>query len=75
MQQRGGIITGDILKAVASTIWSRLSQYYNTQEPKWSNGWLEGFKKRHKIKEYVLYSEAGSAAINCPEMVIQMADI
>ena len=75
MQHKGGIITGDILKAVASTIWSRLSQYQNTQEPKWSNGWLEGFKKRHKIKEYVLHGEAGSAAIDCPEMVTQMADI
>jgi hypothetical protein len=40
--------------------------------PKWSNGWLEGFKKRYKIKEYVQHGEAGSAATDDVDNIAQM---
>jgi hypothetical protein len=49
-----------------------LPQYDNIKEPKWSNGWLEGFKKRYKIKEYVQHGEASSAAIDNPDNITQM---
>ena len=65
----------DILKAVASMIWYSLLQYQYIQEPKQSNKWLDRFKKRHKIREFVLYSETSSAVINYPEIIIQMTDI
>ena len=44
-------------------------------QPGWSNGWLEGFKKRFKIKEYIFHGEGGSADINSPEAIQQMADL
>jgi hypothetical protein len=42
------------------------------EQPKWSNGWLDGFKRRFKIKEYVQHGEAGSAATNDPNNIAQM---
>ena len=50
IQKMKGTITGDILKAKASEIWSIIPQYKDLTEPKWSNGWLEGWKKRHNVK-------------------------
>jgi len=32
-------------------------------EPKWSQGWLKGFKRRHKIKQYKQSGESASADI------------
>jgi hypothetical protein len=61
MEAKKAIITSDILKTKAKQLWDALPQYDNIEEPKWLNGWLEGFKKRYKIKEYVQYREAGSA--------------
>ena len=75
VQRRGGIITGDILKARAAEIQQRLPQYHGITEPKWSNGWLDRFKKRHKIKEYVHYSEAGSAPIDSPEIITEIESL
>ena len=66
MEQQKAIITGDILKEKARQLWDALPQYDDVKMPKWSNGWLDNFKKRYKIKEYVQHGEAGSAAIdNC----------
>ena len=63
MQKKKAIITGDILKEKAHEIWQLLPQYSDVEEPTWSNGWLEGFKKRHNIKKYSHHGEAGSAGI------------
>jgi hypothetical protein len=63
IEKKRAIITGDILKAKAYEIWSLLPQYSQQQEPKWSNGWLDNFKKRHYIKEYKLHGEGASADI------------
>ena len=57
-------MTSEILKEKAKQLWSALPQYNSKDQPKWSNRWLEGFKKRFKIKEYVQHSEAGSTATN-----------
>ena len=37
--------------------------YLGVQPPKFSTGWLEGFKARHKIKSYKKYGEAADVDI------------
>jgi len=75
IQKKDAVITQDILKAKAKEIWDRLPQYNEVESPKWSNGWVEGFKKRFKIKEYVLHGEAGSADISNPVAIKQMEEL
>jgi hypothetical protein len=75
MQHKKATITGEILKAKAHDIWILLPQYRDIEEPKWSNGWLGGFKTRFKIKEYIQHGEAAAADINNPENITQMADV
>jgi hypothetical protein len=75
MEQKKAIITGDILKTKAKQLWDALPQYNDIKEPKWSNGWLEGFKKRYNIKEYVQHGEAGSAQTDNPDNIVQMEAI
>jgi len=53
MQKKKAVITGEILKGQASLLWDSLPQFEGKEKPKFSNGWLGGFKKRFKIKEYV----------------------
>ena len=69
------IITGDILKAKAHEFWQQLPQYQDQKAPAWSNGWLEKFKRRHNIKEYVYYREAASAPVNDPDTVTEMESL
>jgi hypothetical protein len=75
MEQKKAIITGEILKTTARELWATLPQFDDIEEPKWSNGWLEGFKKRFKIKEYVQYREASSAVIDNPDNIAQMEEL
>jgi hypothetical protein len=75
MQKKKAIITGDIIKGQASYIWNHLPQFEHLPEPTWSNGWLEGFKKRFRIKEYVQHGEASSADINSPKAIQQIEDL
>jgi hypothetical protein len=63
------------LKEQASKLWGRLPQYAGKAEPKWSNGWLGGFKARFNIKEYVTHGEGGSAAIKNLDAIKQMKDV
>jgi hypothetical protein len=75
MQKSKAIVTGEILKDKASKLWKSLPQYADVAEPKWSNGWIENFKKRFKIKEYVMHGKAGSASIDDPDSQQQMQDL
>jgi hypothetical protein len=54
---------------------AQLPQYSQQQEPKWRNGWLDPFKKRHNIKEYKLYSKGASADIYSEDIIKQMDDL
>ena len=72
MEAKRAIITGDVLKEKAHQFWQALSQYHDTTEPPWSNSWLQGFKKRFKIKEYVQHSKAASAATDNEKNIRQM---
>ena len=72
MQKKKAIITRDILKAKAVEIWRGLPQYRGgaKEMPPWSSGWLAGFKKRYKIKEYVYHREGASIEIDKPKQII-----
>src|ERR1700710_2609554 len=72
MEDNKAIITQEILKNKTGEFWKALPQYADTEEPKWSNGWLERFKKRFKIKQYTQHGEASSAAIDDPNNIRQM---
>lgn len=52
-------ITGDTLKRVAAQLWARIPEYTNLPQPEFSNGWLDGFKKRHSIKLSGSHNESG----------------
>jgi hypothetical protein len=75
MEKKKAVITGDILKAKAHEIWIQLPQYTQQQEPGWSNGWLDRFKKRHNIKEYKLHGEGASADIDGEDAIKQMDNL
>jgi hypothetical protein len=75
MQKKKAIITGDVLKAQAHQIWNRFPQYNEEEEPKWSNGWLDRFKKRYNIKEYKRHGEGASAEVNTLSAIQQMDDL
>jgi hypothetical protein len=72
MQKKKAVITGEILKSQAIKFWNALPQYQGEEQPKFSNGWLHGFQRRFKIKEYINHGEAASAEIDKPEAIAQM---
>ena len=45
-------ITGDPIKVAAQRSWNRVSAYQNQEVPRFSTGWLGGFKRRHKPRQY-----------------------
>ena len=73
MQNKEATITGDILKRMAEVFWKRLPQYADVEMPKFSNGWLEGFKKRYRIRKYVRHGDAGS--VNLDDVESQLMEI
>jgi hypothetical protein len=75
IQKKKGIITGDILKSQAYKIWNHLPQYNKKEEPKWSNGWLDRFKRRYNIKEYRQHGEGASAEVNTLLAIQQINDL
>jgi hypothetical protein len=75
MQAVRAIITGETLKIQAEELWNALPQFAGQPMPKWSNGWLGGFKSRFGIKEYVQHGEAASAAVEDPEHIAAMAHL
>ena len=59
-----GLTTGALLRLKAIEFWEKLPEYNGLPCPKWTEGWLAGFKKRHDMKERRRHGEAGSAEIN-----------
>lgn len=60
MQTNEAAITGELLQEMASKLWDKLSQYEGVEKPKFSTGWLCGFKERYGIKKQIRHGEAGS---------------
>jgi hypothetical protein len=60
-EARGVKFTGDVIKEKAR----RFGELYDIPPEKFlslSNGWLDGFKARHLLKEYRFHGEAGSVS-------------
>ena len=77
MQKKNAVITGDVLKAKAAELQAALPQYADQPQPKGkqSNGWLDGFKKRYRIKEYVQHGEAAGAAIHKATLITSINEV
>lgn len=58
-EQENVAITGETLKRIAAQLWVRIPEYSSMPQPEFSNGWLDGFKKRHSIKLMGSHSETG----------------
>lgn len=58
-EQENVPITGETLKRIAAQLWVRIPEYANMPQPEFSNGWLDGFKKRHSIKLLGSHNESG----------------
>ena len=56
--KKGITVTGFYIQGAASKLWHKMAQYQGQNEPSWSKGWLEGFKKRHRIRQYVRSGES-----------------
>lgn len=65
LQTKHTTITGDMIKEAAAELWSQIPSLSSQEPPKFSSGWLDGFKRRHQLKEYKRHGEAGSANQNC----------
>ena len=62
MQRHGQIsISGLILQEKASQFWDNMPIYAELSKPKFSEGWLDRFKRRYKIKKLIYHGESGSA--------------
>ena len=59
-----GPTTGDLLRYKATEFWGKLPEYAGKECPKWTEGWLAGFKKRHSLKERRRFGEAADAELN-----------
>ena len=55
-----GPTTGELLRVKATEFWRKLPEYQGVQCPKWSEGWLTGFKKRYGIREKKRHGEEAS---------------
>ena len=53
-------ISGELIRIAAAQLWQRIPALAETAEPKWSTGWLEGFKSRNNIRKRKQHGEAAS---------------
>jgi hypothetical protein len=59
-----GSTTGELLILKAKEFWDKLPCYARKEAPKFSVGWLDGFKKRYGMKERRRHGEGASAKID-----------
>ena len=50
-----------MIQEAASKFWKLIPALACNPEPKFSSGWLDGFKKRYNIKKHKQHGEAASA--------------
>ncbi len=61
-------ISGDLIKENAAKILDRLHPDHELFE--FSNGWLEAFKLRHRIKSFRRFGESGSVDMNVVNLAL-----
>jgi hypothetical protein len=59
-----GATTSDLLRLKANEFWGKLPVYAGKPLPKFSNGWLDRFKKRRGLKERRRHGEGASAQVD-----------
>jgi len=59
-----GLTTGDLLRIKVREFWDKLPYYARKEPPKFSDGWLAGFKRRYGLKERRRHGEGASAQID-----------
>ena len=60
VQDQQASITNLTLLTQAKRLWDRMDEYKDLPRPKFSNGWIIGFNKRHNIRNYRQHGESGS---------------
>ena len=66
-------VNGEILQQMAVKFWHKLPQYSSLDPPKFSIGWLAGFKARHNIKRRKKHGQA--AEVDKMQMELDLAEI
>ena len=62
-----------MIQEAASQFSKRIPALICLPEPKFSNGWIAGFKRRYNIKRYRQHGEAGSAKnIDSEERMVEL---
>lgn len=51
-------VTIEQLKKMAARFWESMDQYAGMEAPKFSDGWVEGYKARHPMKKRVEHGDA-----------------
>ena len=54
-------VTVEQLKKMAARFWEGMDQYAGQEAPKFSDGWVEGYKARHPTRKRVEHGEAVQA--------------
>src|SRR5205823_4865697 len=62
LQANRATITGLLITETAQQLWPIL--YPGREQPKFSSGWLDGFKRRHGLSKTKNYGEAASISLD-----------
>lgn len=66
-------MTDEAIRELAKKIFYQLPQYQNVEAPRFSSGWLKGYKARYKWKSYVGHDE--SDAVDRLVAVTELEDL
>jgi hypothetical protein len=66
-------ITGALRKATANRFFQQIRAYKDQEIPKWGDGWLNRFKKRHGIKQHIQHGE--SSDVNKAAIAAQLVSL
>ena len=60
MLKKKKIVTGEAIRQTAKKIFSLLPQYDGMESPKFSSGWLDGYKARCENRTFYVHDESGA---------------
>lgn len=61
INSQGLTVTGEVIQTAARLLWQKMPDFSGLEEPKFSRGWLDGFKTRYSYKFRRKHGEIGSA--------------